>query len=759
MVDSLLERYDIFYTNPSAAQLGFMLAKNKAGLKAWRRDDTTPLPESYAFGDVSYANLSPDIQKVISQRFLHGGLGALEFEVDDDAAFQILRYLKSQNIDCRCKGKAYPGPQINSLTRPLDTAPVLVDGGLELWDDGTTISAPWIASSTVVRTTSPKQAGTYSCQITDGNILQTIAWDAAYKGRKITLTAYTYGNDTTTSLIRINDGITDAYSTYHTGGNAWQARSATKNMSNAATALVVYGMNQDGHDNCYFDTFALTGTTIGAGVHFAVFNDEKYASFGAVLSKLNAGGTAYDVVYEFDNVITHLAVWGDYLLIAFAKANFYYYMDTAEAFTLSNLADGKADRFCKVGTSLWRLQLPNDLRVSANPLNGGSWGAAVTCGESAYNVNDMWEHDSILHALKEDGVYYYNSTDVAFYASFPELASIAYTDSGKNSTVFRDGLYFRMGNQQLWEIKDSVLTEITPSLMSQGISAYAYPIVALTHDESWLYAIIKRGAGDLAILAGRWEYIAGATRWIWHEIRSIDLTDVSTALVCSVEGRPYLYIGSTETDENVYKVYLPITNDATADSGYRFYTAGSLWTPRYMTLLYAVDKRWQELFARSVNLSAANYINAYYSVNDGSSFTLLHKLDTSPEQTESLTAIESTMMNLRFDFVGDSATVPPVLKYHNLKALTLMNSVSKFTHTIKCDNGLRLKSNLLAPHSYTYDAIRTFIDTIRDEICTLGDVSGTEHTVRVRVLKEETVFDEDEKRPALHYTIEATKLG
>ncbi|GAI01094.1 unnamed protein product, partial [marine sediment metagenome] len=84
---------------------------------------------------------------------------------------------------------------------------------------------------------------------------------------------------------------------------------------------------------------------------------------------------------------------------------------------------------------------------------------------------------------------------------------------------------------------------------------------------------------------------------------------MACASVSSVEGRPYLYLASTTASEGVYKLYLPICNDATADSGYKFHTAGKLWTARYTTQLKAFDKRWQEFYARTASLTATNYIN------------------------------------------------------------------------------------------------------------------------------------------------------
>lgn len=796
-INTLLDKYDIYYRNAAGTELGLMLARystgDRKGVKIWRRDDERALPDSYAPGDISYANLSPDIQKVISHRYMHGGLGALEFEVEDEAVFQILRYLRSKNIDLRCKGKAYLGPKVQSITTPdvsdgESTETLRPNGAGSLTqiqyqhpDSG----AHWEK----VDEASPDDNGTYVMQGLTGYAERSDLYALpAHSGSgaisKVTFYFRIYRNFEAdygkgkcyfkthgtvysgTWRAPPHDGSYHTYSQDYTvnpyTGSAW----TWDEIDALQAGVTLYSKGEGDHD--YYDEVRCTQVYVIVSYSsedytkapLAVFNGKLYLGRGKKLCRLNVDTNTFDEVTgsppPFANPITDLAAVGDYLYIALGAPNKYYYMDASETFTESTLTNGEADKFCKVGTSLWQLKLPNKTRLSNNPTNTGSWGSQYKAGEDAYKVNDMLNHKGVLYCMKEDGPYYFSGG--AYHQAFPALATITHTKAGKNSDVFRDGLYFRMGQQQEWEIANNVLSEITPSLFAPTIPEYNCPCVARAHDESWLYTIMKREAGDLAVLAGRWEYIAGRTRWIWHEIATIDQTDVDTALVCSVEGRPFLYLGSTDGTEDVYKVYLPTTNDATIDSSYKFNTSGQLWTPRYMSLLFAVNKRWQELFARSENLSDTKYINAYYSIDDGATFTLLKKLDTSPEQTEAFTDVEATMMNLRFDFVSDSDTVVPVLKYHNLKALTMMDAVARFRHTIRCADALRLKGNHAASPQYTSAAIRTFIDGIRDQVCTLGDRWGTEHTVRVRVTREEEVFDEETKNPELLYSLEAVKL-
>lgn len=787
MADTLLERYDIYYTNQTPVSLGFMLAKGKTGAKLWRRDDQRGLPDSFAYGDIAYANLAPDVQKVIAHKYFHGGIGALEFEQVEYGDWATLQSLRSQNIDTRCKGKVYPGPKIVSMTTPNvsngDSTMTLRPNGngsetaithqepdagshyekvdeAVADDDTTYVWHQTAGASAWKRDLYALPASGGSGTISQIEIFFCVREGTVREGNNAKPSLRTHGS-TTDGNAKFCDNTWRSYSQVWTEnpytGEAWTWPEI--DALEIGVSLFACGGADNRQAWCTQVYVEVTYSATFCKAPFAVFNGKLYLGRGKKLCRLNVDTHVFDEVGgappPFDNVITHLETWGDYLFIALGGANKYYYMSTAEVFTLSNIASGEAERLCRVGTDLWQLKLPNKIKKSSNPINGGSWGAEIAVGGVDTKVNDMQSHDEYLYCLKEEGLFYEYSGSI--YEPFPELRSIANTDSGKNSTVFRDGLYFRMGNQQEWEDKNSTLTERTPEIYAPGISQYAYPCVARAHDESWVYHIIKRAANDLAILAGREEYV-GDLRWVWHEIRSIDLTDIETAIVCSVEGRPFLYLGPTSPTENVYKVYLPVTNDATADAGYKFHTAGSLWTPRYMSLLFAVSKRWRTEYLRSVSLSATNYINVQYSTDDGGSWTLLKKFITSPEQTEAFTAIEATMMNLRFDFVGDDEDVPPVILYHNLKAMTLMPSVTRFYHTVKCADGLRLKGNHVASPSYTYAVIRAFVDTLRDKVVTLGDRQGNEHSVLVRVGKEVEVFDEETHKPELLYDIEAVKL-
>lgn len=841
-IDPLLNQYDIYYINSSAAKRGFMLAV-KDGRKAWERNDLRTIPDSYPTEDIGYANLPPDVQAVLPHQFFHGGLGAREYQVDDDSVFQKMRFLRAQDVDTRCKGKVYPGPKIVTLTLP--TLPGLTDGGMEIWTDPNTLTN-WTkaGTGTFSQEATIKYSGAYSAKFT-GNALDSLTltqtlsdWATAFRSKLFSVsyrlrtpTASGAGTGVTISIndgvgtttgasrlgqsaltgnanagqkdvavvagatflvgesvriedtagsedcviaaINVNtltmrDNLTNSYTTARSAIVAWPKITVSRVLDVAATRvqiILTFTTADPGTLVAYADLVEIGINDVG--VTFCDFNGKTYLALGRTLLSLSTPFTAFAMEGIFPHAITALEVFGDYLYVGQGGDNKYWYIGkTIGGYTVSTLGvgEGEADLLCRVGATFHKVVLPNSARSSADPTNAGSWTAATLIGTSDYNVRSIKSYLDLPYFMKEDGAYYMDSGGTV-RDPFPGLHSIANTNGGKNADVFLSRLYFGQGVQQEYEIDTTTLTELTPADFAQGVSQYEYRIVARAHDESWLYALMYRGANDIAVLAGRWEYLAGQVRWVWHDIRKITgVTSVACAFVSALEGRPYLYIASTVAGEAPLKIYLPNTTDATADSGYRFVTSGSIWLPRETTKLIRATKRWQEVYIKGSNLSATKKISFSYSTDDGSTFGTAVDVIASGGVANALTAVSAAMLNLKLDFASDSESSVPVLDYLDVKTVAIMPSVVKFRHSIFCADKLQLKNRhtgpARAPTATTFpktDQI-AFINGIRDSICTLCDPWGTEHTVRVHVLKDTPVNDEDNENPDVVYQIEATKL-
>lgn len=139
---------------------------------------------------------------------------------------------------------------------------ILVNGGFEVWQRGTSFSSPtngeftadrWRVTQgapgghtyTVDRESTTIDSGTYSLKfdITNAgagallNIRQDMHEVSSYKGK--TLTASVRVKTSTTSAIRIqlDDDIGQSTSSYHTGGGAWETLTVTHTVSASATGV------------------------------------------------------------------------------------------------------------------------------------------------------------------------------------------------------------------------------------------------------------------------------------------------------------------------------------------------------------------------------------------------------------------------------------------------------------------------------------------------------------------------------------------
>jgi len=159
----------------------------------------------------------------------------------------------------------------------------------------------------------------------------------------------------------------------------------------------------------------------------------------------------------------------------------------------------------------------------------------------------------------------------------------------------------------------------------------------------------------------------------------------------------------------------------------------------------------------SSGLSASIKFTVSYSINGGADFTSLGDFDTSPSQTISFGAsVTASAVILRFLGVAVTDGQAPKLINFHLNSVSQIATVATFVHTVKCSSNLRGKKNIQTDS--TIAAIATFINLMRDKVCTLGDRDGVEHSVMVRVVHEVETFDEERNLPERLYTIEATEV-
>lgn len=159
----------------------------------------------------------------------------------------------------------------------------------------------------------------------------------------------------------------------------------------------------------------------------------------------------------------------------------------------------------------------------------------------------------------------------------------------------------------------------------------------------------------------------------------------------------------------------------------------------------------------TIGSSATIYFTVSYSIDGGYSFSNLGDFKTSPSTEVNFAANTVTSaVILRFTVTAVTDGQAAKLVNFALKSVATKPAVATFVHTVKCADNILLKKNLQS--NSTIAAYVTFLGLMRNKICTLGDRDGVEHNVMVRIVHEIEVLDEETKRPARNFTIEATEV-
>ncbi len=97
------------------------------------------------------------------------------------------------------------------------------------------------ASATLSRSSTQAKIGTYSALLTrvgtNCAIYQDLSTYASYKSKTVTMGAWIYATVASRVLLRLNDGVTDTDSSYHTGVAGWEWLTVSKTLSASASQL------------------------------------------------------------------------------------------------------------------------------------------------------------------------------------------------------------------------------------------------------------------------------------------------------------------------------------------------------------------------------------------------------------------------------------------------------------------------------------------------------------------------------------------
>jgi hypothetical protein len=145
---------------------------------------------------------------------------------------------------------------------------LLPNGSFEVWEKGTsTAPAGWTltgASATVAREAATIKHGDYSAKLTrsgtDCHLSRDLYEEAGKtyaRSRQFTIGAWVYATVASRARLRVNDGTTTTYSSYHTGNSTWQFLTVTVTLGAAASVFHIGLAVDTGNTSAFVDGMTL----------------------------------------------------------------------------------------------------------------------------------------------------------------------------------------------------------------------------------------------------------------------------------------------------------------------------------------------------------------------------------------------------------------------------------------------------------------------------------------------------------------------
>ena len=769
--------HDISFIDPTdSGEVGFMLATDKNGYKAYHLYDDPAFPNQFFTGQPDYGYLPPEKEVAIIQNSFDGGFG-LEFADSSDNK----RYYYSIGVDNRFKNNSILGPKATAIALPTTytkAPPSVTNGDFETGGVGNPPTSWTVSAGTAVIGTANAanpHGGTYAVTITpagaDVIIYQDLTWNDNLKGTPVRAEVWFQcagAAGTTLGKLTIDDGVgTTSASQSSFSANTWYKTTVTRTLDANATQLRITVTADYVGSNvaCFADDCVVYVSHVDQPIASAEMADELYFAMGSCIFKLNATGDGFTYVGTVYYPITGLAVQqvslavdASYLFICTGSDQAYWYMQSsAETFTESNAADPYAEYILNVNDVMYKVNLPNDVTKSTNPRNGGvAWSTVSDIGSYENEITAVAVDVDIPYFGKEDTVFYLDTTD-ADYPLIADMQSLRASTNCKNMMVWHKKLYVPCGTQGLVEYSDGVVTWRSPAKFCTNLNYFTGSVQALAADEEYLYAVVDNGT-KVEILAGQERVVDGATVWAWHPIQELTLAGCQYAVVSNVY-KKRLWIASTSASDSVY--WLPVTTrygDIANDSDYTYQTGGYDITPWYHLNLRADSKAYLSMTVTAEGCNSTNYVNVYYQTYYtalAGTWTLLGKFDTSPLETISLIASAPTGTMIRFKREIVTASTSTTPKITGMDCRGIWRPTKR--KMIQCS--LLIKDHPTLRNGAVGDEIEASLATAVEAAnaatspVTLYDIDGSEHKVSFLNASKQNVKLVKDRNPEYEYFV------
>lgn len=780
--------HDVVFTDREASpnEVGLMLARDSGGRRMYRRIAAKQVPDvPLRQGAPSFTDFNPEHELVWQMTNWDQGFGRYRSQEGD------ARYGVSDGLDLRFSNRINLAPKLNQLD-------FIVRNGKFSGGFTSGLADGWAASSGITptqETTTVKVGGaaqkivpTTSITSAHINLLwfefdNPVVWHVATTALRVGFSWYPTGTNAASFVPFIQD---DNGTTNGSAGTAdqWNSAVLTKNIQAGSNLVrigikIVYGDVGTG-DTCILDdVFVNEGNNAAdyLSTGMVEFEGNLYMSVGRLVVKLDDSTGVWKCVRGDTVPITALDSYGGNLYAARGTSNSYIYSSNGTSWTHSTLTDpaDKAEYFTVVRNTLWKARTANLLNSSTNPVNGGSWSANFTVGDTDRDITQIYGLRDLIFVGREDGLWGYKRESEAwdggtdrFIDLFPDFRWQPSANNFKTGRAWQGALWLTTGRNGLMAYDINSLQTRTPALQGPDFKDFGGQIRGIGGDTDWLFAAeVNPGATISNILAARYAFYPGeGLQFRWHTMVSTRLGSLDFA---SVDGNYYYVTGHftntnySETEVLTYRWNLPSKHANYAfESSPTFQTIGQgksisgQGRPYVVTAWYdgdfaALQKEMLKLVITSQDLSSgARQIDVEYQTDDeddDDAWNTFATFNTSPSQTKYAKAAITTQSNrvfrrmrFRFNFYTNSES-------NNLT----MFSFALFSTLLIPQRDVFQMTCLLEDNQTTLSGIDTEVastklanlKTLRDAAGFTGfdDIDGTSHDVRFKFEEEYLVLE------------------
>ncbi len=595
-------------------------------------------------------------------------------------------------------------------------------------------------------------------------------WSDVYENKSATFTCYAKTALASNLRIGIYDGVTTSYSSYHTGGGAYENLTVTYTPPAGSTAcrLVIERKSTTYASGDVVDvaTFAQSAASRGnplAPQSFIQFLTGYYYLENKTIYSLSS--TTFTEVYTFEDLITGVEVYGANLIVSVGTGDYYYYSADGTTWTRTATASYKMIQLKAISDDLYGTDTASSFKTASDPI-AGAWSSNTQVGNTSSSITDLADYNATAFIGKSDNLYYLNTSGVP-QAVAPDFRGLVSSYNCLGLRAWGGVLWIPLNNGLYRYSYPSYndLKNVSPSVYASYFTDYHGRVHALAGDLDWLYIATSSSTATSSktpIMACRYETIEDVevnTDVRFHTLLNIDLDNVYAMDVYSTK----LWVAGLKST-TAYIRYLSLAGDDYPTSG-----TLTLTTCYYDSNFPSFYKSYHSFELQSNNLTANIKVTVEFQI-DGGTWTELagtgqgsFTSSTAPQVKYFQASTYGRKIRFRFTLVTNAAGTTPEITGFIVRGALRPDTLRVQEWWIDCGDNVPLMDG--RPDSQMASGILSSLNTAKGQTwaLTIYDPWGTSMRGFIKSPTPEiSGYTIDEKKrihTTIHLTLQEARLS